>query len=75
MKTVGLIALLSAAMLSAEPLTSIPNPRVTNGTWVTDMAGALRPDTIARLNQSIGDVERTHGIEMAVVVVRSLDGM
>ena len=30
---------------------------------------------MARLNQSIGEIERTHGIEMAVVVVRSLDGL
>jgi uncharacterized protein len=39
------------------------------------MAGALRPGTIAQLNQMIGEVERTRGIEMAVVVIRSLDGL
>jgi uncharacterized protein len=59
----------------AEPLAAIPNPRVNDGTWVTDMPRALRADTVARLNQSIGDSQRTHGIEMAVVVVRSLDGL
>jgi uncharacterized protein len=58
----------------AEPLTSIPNPRVQNGTWVTDMSGTLRADTIARLNQRIGEFERATGAEMAVVVIRSLDG-
>ncbi len=57
-----------------EPLTSIPNPRVQNGTWVTDMAGALAPETIARLNGTIGPFERATGAEMAVVVIRSLDG-
>lgn len=57
-----------------EPLASIPNPRVENGTWVTDMAGALRADTVSRLNDSIGEFERTTGAEMAVVVIRSLDG-
>lgn len=62
------------ALLAAEPLASIPNPRVQNGTWVTDVAGALRADTVARLNSSIGEFERTTGIEMAVVVIRSLDG-
>jgi len=30
---------------------------------------------VARLNQTFGEVERTHGIEMALVVVRSLDGV
>ena len=58
----------------AEPLASIPNPRVQNGTWVTDMPGALRADTVRRLNDTIGEFERSTGIEVAVVVVRSLDG-
>jgi len=70
----ALIALLSAAA-GAEPLTSIPNPRTRDGTWVTDMPGALRADTIARLNSTIGEFERTNGAEMAVVVIRSLDGL
>ena len=60
---------------SAEPLAGIPNPRVKDGTWVTDLPRALRADTVARLNQTFGDLERTHGIEMALVVVRSLDGL
>jgi uncharacterized protein len=65
--------LISAA--GAEPLTSIPNPRTGNGTWVTDMSGTLRADTIERLNSTIGEFERTNGAEMAVVVIRSLDGL
>ena len=64
-----------AAGLRAEPLTSIPNPRTHGGTWVTDMPRALRPETIARLNSTIGDLERTNGAEMAVVVIASLDGL
>ena len=69
------LAALLVSDAGAEPLASIPNPRVKNGTWVTDMPGALRAETVAHLNQAIGDLERTHGIEMAVVVVRSLDGL
>jgi uncharacterized protein len=61
--------------VGAEPLTSIPNPRTRDGTWVTDLPGALRADTVARLNATIGELERTNGAEMAVVVVRSLDGL
>jgi uncharacterized protein len=63
------------AAVGAEPLTSIPNPRTRDGTWVTDMPGMLRADTIARLNSTIGEFERTKGAEMAVVVIRSLDGL
>jgi uncharacterized protein len=70
----ALIALLIAAV-GAEPLTSIPNPRTRDGTWVTDLPGVLRADTIARLNAAIGEFERTNGAEMAVVVIRSLDGL
>jgi uncharacterized protein len=73
-----LLAVLAATSVSGtreEPLAGIPNPRVKDGTWVTDLPGALRPETVARLNQSIGEIQRAHRIEMAVVVVRSLDGL
>ena len=73
--TLGALILLSSAAVGAEPLTSIPNPRTSNGTWVTDMPGILRAETIARLNSTIGEFERTNGVEMAVVVIRSLDGV
>jgi uncharacterized protein len=70
----ALTALL-VAVIGAEPLDRIPNPRVHDGTWVTDMPGRLNPDTVARLNATISEFERTHGGEMAVVVIRSLDGL
>jgi uncharacterized protein len=59
----------------AEPLTSIPNPRTRDGSSVTDMPGALRADTIAKLNSTISEFERATGGEMAVVVIGSLDGV
>lgn len=62
-------------MAGAEPLSSIPNPRTRDGTWVTDTPGVLRPETITRLNAAIGELARTTGAEMAVVVVNSLDGV
>jgi uncharacterized protein len=71
---IALIVLIATAA-GAEPLGSIPNPRARDGSWVADTSGTLRPETIARLNASIGEAERTHGIEMAVVVIRSLDGL
>ena len=61
--------------LLAEPLASIPNPRTRDGTWVTDMAAALRPETIAELNATIGELAHTTGVEIAVVVIKSLDGL
>jgi len=70
----ALIPLLVAAV-GAESLDRIPNPRARDGTWVTDMPGRLSPDTVARLNATIGEFERTNGAEMAVVVIRSLGGL
>lgn len=72
---VGALMLLAIAAVSAEPLTSIPNPRLRDGSWVTDMPGVLRADTITKLNSTIGAFERTTGAEMAVVVMQSLDGL
>ena len=69
---VGALLALLVAVLGAEPLTSIPNPRARDGSWVTDTSGTLRAETIARLNATIGEFERTNGAEMAVVVIRSL---
>ncbi|MEO7190331.1 MAG: TPM domain-containing protein [Vicinamibacterales bacterium] len=72
---VALMVPLLVAAMSAEPLSSIPNPRTRDGTWVTDMPRALRAETVARLNATLGDLERTSTVEMAVVVVSSLDSL
>ena len=71
---VAVIAIVTV-MVRAESLGSIPNPRARDGTWVTDTAGALRPETVARLNSTLAELARTTGAEMAVVVIRSLDGL
>ena len=74
MKLPFILALAGLLAAGAEPLTSIPNPRVRDGTWVTDIAGGLGAETVSRLNDTIGAFERATGTEMAVVVIRSLDG-
>ncbi len=58
----------------AESVTDVPNPRVRDSTWVTDLPAALRPDTVQRLNRLIDELERDTTAEMAVVVIHSLDG-
>jgi uncharacterized protein len=70
-----LVLLLASATAGAESLASIPNPRVRNGTWVTDTSGTLGPQTIARLNERAAAFERETSSELAVVVIRSLDGL
>jgi uncharacterized protein len=70
----ALVIALAGGAAGAEPIERVPNPRVRDGTWVTDMARGLRSGTVATLNQMLGDLHRTTGAEMAVVVVTSLDG-
>jgi uncharacterized protein len=69
------VLVLLANAAGAEPIARIPNPRTRDGSWVTDVPGALRADTVAELNATIGDLARTTGAEMAVVVIGSLDGL
>jgi uncharacterized protein len=58
----------------AEQIDDIPNPRQRDGTWVADVANRLRAQTINQVNQLAGALERDTSAELAVVVVRSLDG-
>lgn len=69
------LALLVAANAGGESLASIPNPRVQNGTWVTDTSATLDPKTIALLNDRAAAFERDTSGEIAIVVIRSLDGL
>ena len=73
--TLCLALLLAANARAAESLASIPNPRVLNGTWVTDTSTTLDARTIALLNERAAAFERDTGGEIAIVVIRSLDGL
>jgi len=75
------LALVLAAALQQVPATHqariawVPNPRTTDGTWVSDGGHHLRADTRDSLNALIGRVEAATGAEIAVVVVDSLAGL
>jgi uncharacterized protein len=60
--------------VGAERLEDIPNPRERDGTWITDLAGALRPDTILQVNGLLTKLEQDTTAEGTVVVIRTLDG-
>ena len=70
-----LVLLLATAARGAESLASIPNPRVRNGTWVTDTSATLDPKIVALLNERAAAFERDSTAEIAIVVIRSLDGL
>jgi len=69
------LALLLATNARGESLASIPNPRVQNGTWVTDTSATLDPKIVALLNERAAAFERDTTSEIAIVVIRSLDGL
>src|SRR5690242_15714512 len=56
-------------------LSWVPNPRETNGSWVADPAHHLASSTVQSIDGIIDKLEREKSIEMAVVVIDSLDGL
>jgi uncharacterized protein len=56
-------------------LSWVHNPRETNGGWVVDPAHRLADSTVRSIDGIIGALEREKSIEMAVVVLDSLDGL
>jgi len=73
--TLSLALLLAAQALGAESLAGIPNPRLQNGTWVTDTSGTIDARVIALLNERAAALERDTTGELAIVVIRSLEGL
>jgi uncharacterized protein len=47
----------------------VPNPQQQSGGWVTDLAQLLSPDTEAKLNQIISELQRQTGDKITVVTV------
>ena len=56
-------------------LSWLRNPRETNGSWVADPAHHLGKFTVQSIDGIIDALEREKSIEMAVVVLDSLDGL
>ena len=70
----ALIALLQITPAQAERLKWVPNPRVTNGGWVSDPSHHLAPATVDSLNSLISALSRETGTEIAVVAIDSTSG-
>jgi uncharacterized protein len=56
--------LLPTAPLHAIPISDIPNPRKSNGTWVSDVANILSVETESRLNQRISQLAANNSSEI-----------
>ncbi|HEY0997665.1 MAG TPA: TPM domain-containing protein [Gemmatimonadaceae bacterium] len=53
----------------------VPDPTQATRGWVSDPAHHLAPATVARIDSIIFALERASSVEMAVVVIDSLDGL
>lgn len=62
-------AAMAPAVLWALPIDQIPNPRRTQGNWVSDVANILQPETEQRLNTLISQLQAANGSEIAVVTI------
>ncbi|MGD1950546.1 MAG: TPM domain-containing protein [Leptolyngbyaceae cyanobacterium] len=62
---IGLVQPSGQAILVKE----VPNPQTISGTWITDMAELISPDSEIKLNQMITDLETANGAEIAIVTV------
>ena len=67
----AVLALTQITPAQAERLKWVPNPRVTNGTWVADPSRHLKPATVDSLNSLISALSRETGTEIAVVAIDS----
>jgi uncharacterized protein len=70
----AVVALLQITPAQAERLRWVPNPGVTNGTWVSDPSHHLKPATVDSLNSLLSALSREAGAEMAVVAIDSTSG-
>lgn len=70
----AVIALLQITPAQAERLRWVPNPRVTNGSWVADPSHHLKPATVDSLNSLLSTLSRETGTEIAVVAIDSTSG-
>jgi len=70
----AVVALLQITPAQAERLRWIPNPKVTNGTWVSDPSHHLNSKTVDSLNSLLSTLSRETGAEMTVVAIDSTSG-
>lgn len=71
-----ILALCFALTLGAVPVGEVENVHVKDRTrYVTDMAGMLSPEAVARVDAILGDTWRQSKAEPIVVIVDNLDNM
>ena len=73
--TLLLLPAVAAAQGDANRLSWVPNPRTSNGGWVSDPSNHLKPQTIAAINATASALERETSAEIGVAVLDSLDGL
>lgn len=71
----SLVLQIATSTAQDKRLAWVPNPRATNGNWVADPSHHLSKGTVQSINATIDALQRDKSVEMAVVVLDSLDGL
>lgn len=67
-----LVTLVLPAAVFSESLSQIPSPRPEG--WSVDLTGELSQESLQEIDALIQTVNKSHGVEMAVVVIHSTQG-
>ncbi|KLT65754.1 YgcG family protein [Pedobacter sp. BMA] len=70
-----LLVLFSSPLIGqkAYSVTEIPDPKKTNGGWVSNPDGILSSGDVASINDTISNFERKTNVQVAVVIVNDFD--
>src|SRR5580658_1385697 len=76
MRAVLVLCTLSASLLAPliAPLVALDLKSLKPQGYVSDFANVLEPQSRAQLEAYAGQIERTTGVQMAIVTLKSLDG-
>ena len=70
-----LVLIAPQALTDTTRLRWVPNPRARYGGWVADPAHHLSGTTVITIDSTLSALDREKGVEIAVVVIDSLDGL
>jgi uncharacterized protein len=70
---IAVLLLLSGSLRAQHTIESVPDPKLDNGHYVSNPDNIISPMRVAYLNSSLVDLEVITTVQVAVVVVKSID--
>ena len=69
---IALLAITLAAQAQVYTVETVPNTKLVNNSYVSDPSRILNDSTVERINQLLGDLEKTATAQVAVVMLPSI---